>query len=80
MKLLDLAIKAEPELLAIAQWAQRRQDWRQSQGAIRIQLPESSIKVTDDRVEIEVLNESQARTLVAEMMILAGGNCGQLWP
>ncbi|NJP09595.1 MAG: VacB/RNase II family 3'-5' exoribonuclease [Leptolyngbyaceae cyanobacterium RU_5_1] len=65
-------VQGESELEAIAHWAKRRQGWRQSQGAISIHMPESSIKVQDDEITIHVLHNSQARQLVAEMMILAG--------
>ncbi len=65
-------VQEESELEAIALWAKRRKDWRQTQGAISIHMPESSIKVQDDEITIEVLNDSIARQLVAEMMILAG--------
>lgn len=71
-EMLELGIQAEPEITAIASWAQRRQMWRQSQGAISIQMPEAMIKVHDDEISIDVLDDSQARQLVAEMMILAG--------
>jgi exoribonuclease-2 len=71
-EMLELGVQAESELEAIAQWAKRRQTWRQSQGAISIHMPESSIKVSDDEITIQVLNDSLARQLVAEMMILAG--------
>ncbi len=71
-EMLDLAVQAEPELLSLAHWSKCRQDWRRQQGAININLPESSIKVNGEQVQIEVLNDSEARTLVAEMMILAG--------
>ncbi|WP_421654904.1 ribonuclease catalytic domain-containing protein [Leptothermofonsia sp. ETS-13] len=71
-EMLELGVTAESELEAIAQWAKRRQEWRQSQGAISIHMPESSIKVSDDEIIIQVLNDSPARQLVAEMMILAG--------
>lgn len=71
-EMLELGVQAESELEAIAQWAKRRQVWRQTQGAISINMPESSIKVYDDEIVIQVLQESRARTLVAEMMILAG--------
>lgn len=71
-EMLELGVEAEPELLAIAQWAQRRQAWRVSQGAISIQMPESSIKVEGEQVDIQVLYDSPARNLVAEMMILTG--------
>lgn len=73
-EILQLGVRAEPELEAIALWARRREAWRQSQGAISIHMPESSIKVNEDQDEItiQVLEDSPARQLVAEMMILAG--------
>jgi exoribonuclease-2 len=71
-EMLELGVQAESELEAIAQWAKKRQVWRQSQGSISIHMPESSIKVADDEITIEVLHDSLARQLVAEMMILAG--------
>ena len=76
-EMLDLGVQAEPEINAIAAWAQRRQVWRLSQGAIGIHLPEAMIKVQDDEITIEVLDDSQARQLVAEMMILAGEVAGR---
>ena len=80
-EMLQLGVRAEPEIAAIASWAVRREEWRQSQGAISIHMPESVIKVkNDDEITIEVLDDSPARQLVAEMMILAGevaGDYGQ---
>jgi exoribonuclease II len=76
-EILQLGVQAEPELAAIATWAKRRSIWRQSQGAISIHMPESSIKVKDDEITIEVLEDSISRTLVAEMMILAGEVAGR---
>ncbi len=76
-EMLELGIAAEPELEAIAQSAQRRSRWRQSQGAISIHMPESSIKVEEDEITISVLDDSLARTMVAEMMILAGEVAGR---
>jgi exoribonuclease-2 len=76
-EILELGVRAEPELEAIAQSAKRRQTWRQSQGAITIHMPESSIKVQDDEITIDVLDNSIARQLVAEMMILAGEVAGR---
>jgi exoribonuclease II len=80
-EMLELGVQAELELAAIATWAKRRQAWRQSQGAISIHMPESSIKVRDGEITIELLDNSIARQLVAEMMILAGevaGRYGQM--
>lgn len=72
-EMLHLGIQGEPEIEALAKWAKRRTAWRQSQGAISIHMPESSIKVkSDGEVTIEVLDDSLSRQLVAEMMILAG--------
>jgi exoribonuclease II len=71
-EMLELGIAAEAELQALATAAQRRRQWRLAQGAISINMPESSIKVVDDQIEIEVLSDSAARHLVAEMMILTG--------
>ncbi|HAA29292.1 MAG TPA: RNB domain-containing ribonuclease [Cyanobacteria bacterium UBA8553] len=80
-EMLQLAVRAEPEIAAIATWADRREQWRQSQGSISIHMPESVIKVkNDDEISIEVLDDSPSRQLVAEMMILAGevaGDYGQ---
>ncbi|HEY9646039.1 MAG TPA: ribonuclease R family protein [Chroococcidiopsis sp.] len=80
-EMLELGIQAEPEIETIAALSKRRRAWRASQGAISIHMPESSIKVRDDEITIEVLQDSRARDLVAEMMILAGevaGRYGQL--
>lgn len=71
-EMLHLGIEAESELAEIARWAKQRRNWRQSQGSISIHMPEASIKVKDDEVTIEVLDNSISRYLVAEMMILAG--------
>jgi exoribonuclease-2 len=72
-EMLDLGIEAEPELLAIAQAATVRQQWRTAQGAISIHMPESSIRVIEeDNIDIQVLDDSQSRQMVAEMMILTG--------
>jgi exoribonuclease-2 len=79
-EILELGVSAEPELKALADLADRRKQWRKEQGAISIHMPESSIKVLDDEIIIDVLEASKARELVAEMMILAGevaGHYGQ---
>lgn len=76
-EMLELGIQAEPELESIARWSKQRQMWRRSQGAISIHMPESSIKVCDDEITIQVLEDSPSRNLVAEMMILAGEIAGR---
>lgn len=78
-EMLQWGVQAESELETIAKWAKRREQWRQSQGAIAIHMPESSIKVRGDgeEITIEVLEDSISRQLVAEMMILAGEVAGR---
>lgn len=71
-EMLELGIEAERELGAIAHWSNARRNWRRGQGAITIDMPEASIKVKDDEITIDVLENSISRQLVAEMMILAG--------
>lgn len=71
-EMLELGVEAEPEIEAIATWAQRRKTWRYDQGAISINMPEAMIKVKDDDICIDVLDDSLSRQLVAEMMIVAG--------
>ncbi|MEH2416995.1 ribonuclease catalytic domain-containing protein [Nostoc sp.] len=71
-EMLQLRVQAEPEIAAIASWAQRRKAWRYAQGAISITMPEAMIKVKDDEINIEILDDSPSRQVVAEMMILAG--------
>jgi len=76
-EMLQLGVKAEEELLVLEQWSQQRLQFRRMQGAIDIRMPESSIKVMEDEVIIEVLEDSASRQLVAEMMILAGETAGR---
>lgn len=71
-EMLDLGVEAEPEIEAISKWAKKRKDWRYRQGAISINMPEAIIKVKDDEINIDLLEDSNSRQLVAEMMILAG--------
>nr|WP_199332428.1 ribonuclease R family protein [Fischerella sp. FACHB-380] len=71
-EMLDLDVQAEPEIAAIARWANKRKAWRYAQGAISINMPEAMIKVKEDDINIYVLDDSPSRQLVAEMMILAG--------
>jgi exoribonuclease-2 len=76
-EMLQLGIRAEPEIAELAKWAKLRQEWRKGRGSIYIQMPESSIKVKDDEeIIIDLLYESVSRQLVAEMMILAGEVAG----
>jgi len=80
-EMLLMGLTSEPEIYELARFAKLRHRWRKSQGSITISMPESYIKVkNDDEIIVEVLEDSVARELVAEMMILAGeigANYGQ---
>ena len=77
-EMLEIGVRAEPEIASIATLALRREGWRRSQGAISIHMPEAVIKVrNDDEISIDVLDDSRSRQLVAEMMILAGEVAGR---
>jgi exoribonuclease II len=76
-EMLQLGITAEPELMTLWDFAQKRHQWRISQGSINIKMPETSIKVkSDDEIVIDLLDNAYSRQLVAEMMILAGEVAG----
>ena len=70
--ILESGVREEPEIAALGKWALKRKSWRFEQGAISINMPEATIKVKDDEVNIDLLDDSRSRELVAEMMILAG--------
>jgi exoribonuclease II len=70
-----LELGVESDLEALATYAHLRSDWRRSQGAINIDLPETNIKVdlnNPEKLTLEILDDSFSRQLVAEMMILTG--------
>ncbi len=77
-EMLHLGLKDEPEIVELAEWAKLRREWRKAQGSIQIKMPESIIKVQDnEEITIELIDGSQSRQLVAEMMILAGEIAGK---
>ena len=72
-EMLQLGLQNEPEIADLAKSSYLRRNWRKSQGAIQIKMPESVIKVKDNEdVTIELIDSSPSRQLVAEMMIMAG--------
>ena len=77
-EIIQLDIEAEKEIKILAELAELRVEWRKSQGSINISMPESVIKVKEnDEITVEVLEGSQSRRLVAEMMILTGEIAGK---
>jgi exoribonuclease II len=77
-EMLHLDIQAEPQVKQLAEAAKKRSHWRKDNGSVMISMPEAIIKVkNDEEVTIELLDPSFSRSLVAEMMILAGEVAGR---
>ncbi|MEB3120995.1 MAG: ribonuclease R family protein [Snowella sp.] len=77
-EMIVMKIQDEKEIDVLAKAASQRKNWRKSEGAINIKMPEAIIKVNEEEeVVIQVLEASVSRLLVAEMMILAGEVAGR---
>ncbi|BAQ63072.1 exoribonuclease II [Geminocystis sp. NIES-3708] len=77
-EMLHLDIQAELQVKQLAEAAKKRAQWRKDNGSVMISMPEAIIKVkNDEEVSIELLDPSFSRSLVAEMMILAGEVAGK---
>ncbi len=71
-ELIELAPPEEPAPAALHVLMERRCAWRQRQGALQLEQPEGRIRCRGDVAELEVVEPSASRRLVAEAMILAG--------
>eukprot|EP01026_Neomeris_dumetosa_P057393 TRINITY_DN52829_c0_g1_i2.p1 TRINITY_DN52829_c0_g1~~TRINITY_DN52829_c0_g1_i2.p1 ORF type:complete len:446 (-),score=80.84 TRINITY_DN52829_c0_g1_i2:176-1513(-) len=74
--------ETDPDLYALHSIAQIRYKYRTSRGSVQAMLPECEpfvdrIDVEDPEIEMRVMEFGNARTLVAEMMILAGEVVGR---
>lgn len=70
--LIELAPPQEAYLAELHALLDRRRRWRLSQGALLLDQPEGRITAAGDQPQLEVVEPSKARLLVAEAMILAG--------
>jgi len=71
-ELIELAPPQEADLLAIHALLRQRRQWRKAQGALDLEDPEGRIRCSGERAELEVVEPSPSRRLVAEAMVLAG--------
>ena len=71
-ELIELAPPQDAYLAELHDLLDRRRRWRLSQGALLLDQPEGRITVLEDQPQLEVVEPSKARLLVAEAMILAG--------
>ena len=77
-ELIELAPPPDTELAVLDRLLQRRRHWRLGQGALQLDQSEGRIREQDGRPELEVVEPSTSRLLVAEAMILAGAVVGKL--
>ena len=70
----DLVAQGDTVLGRLAETARQREQWRISQGAVIIHLPETEVKVDleGNKVQVGVYTAEAARDWVAEFMVLAG--------
>jgi exoribonuclease-2 len=71
-ELIELAPPQEADLLAIHELLMARHRWRIAEGALNLEDPEGRIRCRGERAELEVVETSPSRRLVAEAMVLAG--------
>jgi len=71
-ELIELAPPQEADLLAIHALLDTRRRWRSAQGALQLEDPEGRIRCRGERAEVEVVEPSTSRRMVAEAMVLAG--------
>jgi len=71
-ELIELAPPEEPAPAEIHGLMKQRRAWRLQRGALEIEQPEGRIRCRQDQAELEVIEPSASRRMVAEAMILAG--------
>lgn len=72
-ELIDFAPPEEADLAELHDLLERRRQWRVSQGALLMDLPEGRIRCRmDEQPCVEITEPSPSRLMVAEAMILAG--------
>jgi exoribonuclease-2 len=71
-ELIELAPPQEADLVAIHDLLSLRRSWRTARGALYLEDPEGRIRCRGEQAELEVVEASPSRRLVAEAMVLAG--------
>ncbi len=76
-ELIDFAPPEEADLAELHALLERRREWRVSQGALLMDLPEGRIRCRDQSLSVQITEPGPARSMVAEAMILAGAVAAQ---
>ena len=73
----DKSLHENTYLSKLNEIAREHKKFRDSNGAIRLDLPKTDIKVKDQRVLVSPQLESDSREMVSELMVLAGRTIAQ---
>jgi len=68
----DQSLKENQTLSKLNALAKSHKAFRNSNGAIKLDLPNVDVKLKNNKVEIEIQTHSESRQLIAEMMVIAG--------
>lgn len=68
----DKALKEDQVLSKLNALAKSHKEFRNNNGAIKLDLPNVNVKLKNKKVDIQIQTESASRKLVAEMMVIAG--------
>jgi len=68
----DQALKEDQALSKLNALAKSHKEFRNNNGAIKLDLPNVDVKLKNKKVNIQIQTESESRELVAEMMVIAG--------
>ena len=68
----DKSLHENASLLKLNEVAKEHKKFRDSNGAIRLDLPKTDIKVKDERVLVFPQIKSESREMVSELMVVAG--------
>ena len=68
----DKALKEDKVLSKLNILAKSHKEFRNKNGAIKLDLPNVDVKIKNKKVDIQIQTDSESRKLVAEMMVIAG--------
>ena len=68
----DQLLKEDQYLSKLNAIAISHKEFRNENGAIKLDLPNVDIRVKNKKIDIQIQIESESRKLVAEMMVIAG--------
>jgi len=68
----DKALKEDHVLSKLNNLTKSHKAFRNSKGAIKLDLPNVDVKLNKNKIDIQIQTKSESRELIAEMMVIAG--------